>query len=90
MNKKVYLAILTIKIKAPQGYTPRTMSTKCGYIIAKKTSAILDKIKSEELERTKKIVAEKMPNIKMTIAATFEFITLGAISAQYITPLNDN
>ena len=90
MKEKIYMAILTITIKSPQGYKPRMMSSRCGFIIENKKISILDKIKSDELKRINKIVMEKIPNVKTTIAASFEIIKLDTISAQYINLLNNN
>lgn len=84
MDKKVYVVILTITIKAPQGYTPKTMSAKGCFIIEKRSPTILEKIKSENIKMYEDFCAKQMPGIKVKITASIAVEPVEFVSMQYM------
>jgi len=88
MDKKVYVVILTITFKAPQGYTPKTMSVKGCFIIEKQSPAILEKIKSENIKMYEDVCAKQMRGIKVKITASIAVEPVEFVSMQYMDMKN--
>lgn len=53
MKSNLYVGIVTVKVKAPKGYKPSTMTFKFGVILDKKSEKLLETIKAEYLNSVK-------------------------------------
>lgn len=74
----MYVSIITVKVKTPEGYKPRSMTFKFGHLSDENSPKLRDKIIMEHKRSVKKQLEEQNPGVEIAVTASMEtFPVLG-------------
>ena len=79
---KIYLVIVVTKVATPAGYKPRTTTLKIATVIKKKSSSLIEKIKSEITAEVKRQLEENN-GVKIEVKSKVEITPLDGFAANY-------
>lgn len=83
MKSNLYVGIVIVKVKAPKGYKPSTMTFKFGIILDKKSEKLLETIKEEHLNSVKTQLEQQNPKIVLDCTAELTLTSVTGFSADY-------
>ena len=83
MKKNLYVGVVLVKVKAPKGYRPFTMTFKFGIILDNKSEKLLERIKAEHISKIKTLLETQNPGLTMKFSSEINLTPILGFSADY-------
>lgn len=80
---KQYISIISVKVKTPLGYKPRSMTFKFGYVSDTNTSDFRKKTMDEYKEFVKKQLEEQNPGVPISVTSSMETTSVASINGYF-------
>lgn len=88
-EQKTYVGFITVTCTAPAGYKPRIHSYKVGYVSDRNSKKIREEAVALQVNQFKKVFAEQMPEVPMTITGKIELQEVTYLYVEKATVLNN-
>ena len=80
---KQYISLISVKVKTPIGYKPRSMTFKFGYVSDTNTSDFRKKTMGEYEELVKKQLEEQNPGVSISVTSSMESTPVTSINGYF-------
>lgn len=84
MKKQIYVGVVTVKIKTPQGYRPSTLTYKFGFLLDKRSEKLLETIKAEHIDNVMCQLEAQNPGVTLKPNATIELTPIAGFTGNYL------
>lgn len=80
---KQYISIISVKVKTPLGYKPRSMTFKFGYVSDTNTPDFRKKTMDDYEEFVKKQLEEQNPGVPISVTSSMETTSVASINGYF-------
>lgn len=78
-NNNYYVAVATIKFKAPKGYRPSTLTYRKCFVCVERNGAVVEKEASNTAEDWKRKLAEANHGVELSYSIKIETISVAGV-----------